>query len=252
MLGLSRPFGSLLACGGALGVLVAGTWAVGTAARATPVARMPAVVVNALPPLPSRDSLESLLLVSPRSSRASRATTGMLLEAVRAIDWVQSSHDRAELLAEIAALPELDPEVVAAVGESSGRISSPSARAYVLRALIRNHPHATAAARRSVLDAIGTMQSTPERAVTLEVFVTSHRLSQPALVDALVEVERLRADNERSRVLVAAAEAQRIDGRARTAYIRAASGIPNDRYRSRALSALEGRGRERGAWRPSR
>ena len=240
MIGSSRSFGTLLACSGALGVVIAGTWAVGTA-RATPVARMPAVVVTALPPLPSRDSLAALLVSSSRGSRASRATTAMLLEAVRAIDWVQSSNDRAELLAEIAALPDLDAEVVAAVGESSGRISSPSARAYVLRALIRNHPDATAGARRPVLEAIGTMQSTPERAVTLEVFVTSHRLSQQALVDALIDVERLGANNERSRVLVAAAGAQRIDGRARTVYIRAASGITDDRYRSRALSA---RGRE--------
>lgn len=251
MIGFSRPFGSLLACGGALGVVVAGTWAVGTA-RATPLVRMPAAVVTAMAPLPSPDSLAALLVSSPRSSRASRGTTAMLLEAVRVIDWVPSSSERAELLAEIADLPELDSAVVAAVSESSGRISSPSARARVLRALIRNHPDATAAARRPVLEAIGTMQSTPERAVTLELFVTSHRLSQQALVDALVHVEGLRADNERSRVLVAAAGAQRINGVARAVYIRVASGIPNDRYRSRALEALGRRGRESSSHRPHR
>ena len=240
MIGSRRLFGPCLACGGALGIALAGAWAVG-AARATPLVRMPAAVVTALPPLPSRDSLAALLVSSPGGSRASRGTTALLLEAVGVIDWVHSSSDRAELLAEITALPELDSEVVAAVGRSAGRISSPSARAYVLRALIRNHPQATAAARQPVLEAIGTMPSTPERAVTLEVFVTSHRLSQQALVDALVHVERLGADNERTRVLVAAAGAQRIDGRARAVYMRVASGIPNERYRSRTLAALGGR-----------
>jgi len=248
MIGSSRPFGPLIACGGALGIAVAGAWVVG-GARARPIVRMPAAVVTALTPLPSRDSLAALL-VSPGGSRASRGTTALLLEGVRVIDWIPSSGERAELLTEIADLPELDSAVVAAVGESSVRISSPSARSRVLRALILNHPDATAGARRQVLDAIGTMQSTPERAVTLELFVTSHRLSQQALVDALVHVEGLRADNERARVLVAAAEAQRITGVARAVYIRVASGIPSDRYRSRALHALERRERESSSHRP--
>jgi hypothetical protein len=240
MIGLSRPFGPLLACGGALGVAVAGTFAVGITRGAT-VVEMPAVVVTALRPLPSPDSLAALLVSSPRGSRSSRATRSVLLDAIAMIDGVPSSTERAELLAEIVDLPELDSEVVSAVGESAGRISSPSARSRVLRALIRNHPDATGDARRPVLEAIGTMQSTPERAVTLEMFVTSYRLSQPALIDALSQVERLRADNERSRVLVAAAGAQRIEGRARSTYLRVASGIPSDRYRMRALDALSHR-----------
>jgi hypothetical protein len=236
MLGFSRPLGPLVCCGGVLGVAVAGTWAVGTV-RATPVVTMPPVSVMALPSLPSRDSLAALL-VSPGSARASRGTTRVLLDAVGVVDWVSSSGERAELLTEIAQFPELDSAVVVAVAQSAARISSPSARARVLRTLIRNHPVATDEARRPVLDAIGGMQSTPERAVTLELFVSSHRLSQPALLDALSHVERLRADNERSRVLVAAARAQRVNGRALSLYIRAAGGIQDGRYRRRALEAV--------------
>ena len=236
MIGLSRPFGSLVCCGGALGVAVAGTWMIGST-RAADVA-MPAIVVTALPPLPSPDSLASLLVSGPRSSRSSRAATGVLLDAVGMIDWVSSSEERAELLEEIIGLPELDSTVVAALGRSAARIPSPGLRARLLRELIMNHPHATDAARRPVLDAIGAMQSTPERAMTLERFVTSRRLSQPALFEALQYIERLRSDNERARVLIAAAQAQRLDGRARALYLRAAGGISSDRYRSRALSAI--------------
>lgn len=243
MIGFSRPFGSLVCCGGALGVAVAGTWAVGSV-RA-PLVAMPAVVVTALPPPPPPDSLASLLVSGPRNSRSSRGTTTLLLEAVGIIDWVPSSHERAELLGELIDMSDLDSSVVAALGRSSARIQSPGTRARLLRDLIANHPHATEAARRPVLDAIGSMQSTPERAMTLERFVTTRRLSPPALLEALQYIERLRADNERSRVLVAAARAQRIDGRARAIYMRAATAIPSDRYRSRAVAALTHRVAER-------
>jgi hypothetical protein len=247
MIAFSRPFGSLLACGGALGVAVVGSLAFGSSRP--PEVRLAPAVVNALPPLPSPDSLAALLVSDPHSPRSSRGTTRILLEAVAVVDWVPSGGERADLLTEIAELPDLDSDVVAAISQSAGRIPSPSARARVLRTLIRNQEEATAGARREVLDAIGTMQSTPERAVTLEMFVTTHRLSQGALLDALAQVERLRADNERSRVLVAAAGAQRIDGRARSAYTRIASAIPSERYRARALAAL-GRGRDSHRHRP--
>jgi hypothetical protein len=247
MSGFSRPFGSLVCCGGALGVAVAGTWAVGST-RTTPDVVMPPVAVTALPPLPSRDSLAALL-VSPGSARTSRGTTRILLEAVAIIDWVPSSSERAELLADIAQFPELDSAVVAAVARSSARLSSPGTRARVLRTLIRNHRVATAEARAPVLDAIAGIHSTPERVVSLEVFVTSHRLSAHALLDALVHIERLRTESERSRVLVAAARAQRITGRAQTIYIRAAASMHEGRHRRRALAAI---GRESAAHIPHR
>lgn len=239
MIGFSRPFGPLVCCGGALGIAVVGTWAVGTVRE--PVGTLPAVVVTALRPLPPPDSLAALLVDGPRSARSSRGNTRLLLEAVGIIDWVPSSHDRAELLSEIIGFPELDSAVVAALGQSAGRIPSPGVRAQLLRELIVNHRHATESARRPVLDAIGAMHSTPERAMTLERFVTARRLSQQSLAEALAHIERLRADNERARVLIAAASAQRIDGRARGAYLRAANGIQADRYRTRALSALDSR-----------
>ncbi len=240
MILINRPFTHVLACGGVVGVAVAGSLAFGSAPAS--LETLPASVVVALPPLPSPDSLAALLVSSPYSRRSSRGETGMLLEAVRLIEAVPWSHERADLLTEIGALPQLDSAVVTAVARSSARIASPAARARILRTLIRNHPSATGPARRSVLDAASTMVSTPERAVTLELFVTSHRLTQPALIDALTHIERLRADNERARVLVAAARSQRIDGRARTVYLRAASGIHSERYRNRVLGALRGRG----------
>ncbi len=247
MFGFSRPFGSLVCCGGALGVAVAGTWAVGSV-RATPLVSMPPVAVMALPSLPSRDSLAALL-VSPGGARPSRGTTRILLEAVAVIDWVPSSSERAELLADVAQFPELDSAVVVAVARSASRVSSPSARARVLRTLIRAHPVATAEARGPVLDAIAGMYSTPERVVSLEVFVSTHRLSQQALLDALVHIERLASDSERSRVLISAARSQRITGRAQTVYIRAAASMHEGRHRRRALQAI---GRESVAHIPHR
>ena len=244
MISLSRPFGPVFLCCGAVCAAVAGSLLMG--AGETPTSSdvpMEPVFVNALPPLPPPDSLAALLVSSPRDPYSSRATASMLTEALRVIDWIPSSHERADLLGEIAEMPRLDAALVAQVADAAGRVSSPSQRASVLRALIRNHPAATSDARYPVLKAISTMQSTPERALTLELFVSARPLELEALVEALAHAERLRAENERARVLIAAAGAQRFSGRGRAAYMRVAAGIHNERYRTRAYTALERRRR---------
>jgi hypothetical protein len=240
MIGISRPFGPLLACGGALGVAVAGSLAVGSDEMVglPTIAALPATVVTALPPLPPPDSLAALLVSSPGRSRFARGETGLLLEALALIEAKRSMSERADLLREVAEMPDLEDTVIVAVAQAAGRIYSPNARAYVLRRLILMQPSATAEARGPILDAIGAMQSSPERAMTLELFVTTRQLDQPALIDALVQIERLRADNERSRVLLAAAGAQRLQGRAIRVYQRAASSIASERYRERAMYPL--------------
>jgi hypothetical protein len=238
----SRPLAPLVCCGGALGIAMAGSWAF-AGGTTTSIVEMPPVVATVLPPLPPPDSLAKLLVSPETDFRSTRATTSMLLEAVRVVEWIPSSNERADLLTEIAEFPELDPEVVSAVSRSAAFIGSPSARSRVLRALIRNHPDASVESRRPVLDAISSMQSTPERAMTLELFVTMPRLSEGALLDAFAHVDRLRADNERARVLTAAAGAQRIDGRARAAYVRLAMSMQSSRYRDRTLDALQGQRR---------
>ena len=239
----SRPLAPLLCCGGALSAALVGTWAMG-ATPDTPVERMAPVVATVLPPLPPPDSLAKLLVSDDSRFRSSTATTSMLLEAIRVIDWIPSSSERADLLTEIAEFPDLDAEVVSAVGQSAAYIGSPGARSRVLRTLIRNHPRATEESRASVLNAIATMQSTPERAVTLELFVSSPGLSPQALADGIRGTASLRADNERLRVLLAAARNQRVEGRAKSAYLEAALGIRDQRYRNRALDALSGRRRD--------
>ena len=244
MISLSRPFGPVLACCGALCVAIAGSWVMGSAeVQEYSAVRMQPAYVSALPPLPPPDSLAALLVSGPRSGYASRATTGMLTEALRLIDWIPSSHERAELLSELAEMPAMDPSLVAEIANASGRIASPSARASILRSLIRNHPAATSESRYSVLRAMSAMQSTPERALTLELFVSARPLELESLVEALAHAESLRAENERARVLIAAAGTQQFYGRSRAAYVRVANGIRNERYRSRAFAALEGRRR---------
>ena len=244
MISFSRPFGPLCVCCGALGAAVVGSWAMGGIDEQQHAAvRMTPAYVSALPPLPSRDSLAALLVSGPRDPYASRATMGLLTEALRVIDWIPSSHERADLLSEIAAMPGLDPTLVAGVAEASRRISSMSARASILRALIRNQPAATSDARYAVLRSLSQIHSTPERALTLELFVSTRPLELESLVEALAHAESLRADNERARVLIAAAGAQRFSGRGRAAYVRVANGIRSERYRSRAFAALEGRRR---------
>ena len=241
---ISRPFGPVGICCGVLGVALAGGWVMGSAdEHEYAMARMKPAYVSALPPLPSPDSLASLLVSGPRDPYSARATRGMLTEALRVIDWIPSSHERAELLSEIAAMPELDPSVVEEIANASSRIRSPSARASILRTLIRNHPAATSDARHAVFRAISSMQSTPERALTLELFVSARPLPVESLIEALGHAESLRAENERARVLIAAAGVQQFSGRGRAAYVRIANGIRNERYRSRAFAALEGRRR---------
>jgi hypothetical protein len=244
MISFSRPFGSLCVCCGAVGAAIIGRWAMETGdVEEHAAARLQPAYVSALPPLPSRDSLAALLVSGSRGPYTSRATMGLLTEALRVIDWIPSSHERADLLSEIAAMPELDPAVVAEVADASRRISSMSARASILRTLIRNQPAATSRARYSVLQSLSQMHSTPERALTLELFVSARPLEMEPLIEALSHAESLRADNERARVLIAAAGAQQFSGRGRAAYVRVANGIRSERYRSRAFAALEGRRR---------
>jgi hypothetical protein len=244
----SRP---LLNYAGAVAVALIGTWGVtvsearrvAPAVAAPPAAPAPAVVVHADEPPPSPDSLAALLIDGPRSRRAPRGQTALLLDVVSVTEQIWSTSERAAVLAEVAELPVLDSSVVTAVARAATHIPSPNLRVEVLRRLLEHHPHAVGASRAAVLDAIGSMTSASARAGTLALFVTRPRLTQPALVDALAHVSRLPSNGERSEVLVAAARANRIEGRARTVYVQAASSISSGRQRSRALSAIGARGR---------
>jgi hypothetical protein len=146
-------------------------------------------------------------------------------------------------LEEIARVDGLDSAVVSALARSSSRFTSWTQRERLLRTIIERHAHATAASRHALLSAISSIPPSYGRANVLEIFVTRPRLSQAALVEALGHVGRLPA-SERTSVLVAAAHAQRIDGPARSMYMKAANGITRNRDRLRAVDALRRRSSE--------
>ena len=211
-------------------------------ASAAPAAHPP-VIVAADEPAPSRDSLAALLVSSPRVRRAPRGETELLRDVIAVAEQIPSWTERAAVLAEIARLPRLDSSIVSAVGRSTATVLPSSVRGDVLSTLLQRHPHAVGASRRAVLGAIGSMSSSSDRASMLELFVTRPHLSQPALADALAHAMHLSSTRDRSSVLVAAARANRIEGRARTIYVRAAAGLPMGHQRSRALAAIASRSR---------
>ncbi len=242
----SRP---LLAYMGAVVTAFLGTWGVLVAearwraepqAEVVPMVRAGAVVVEALDPPLSPDSLAALLIDPTRPARGSRGQTAMLRDVVAMTDHIWSHSERAAVLEEVAEFPVLDSSIVSAIARASTRIASPGHRSDVLGKLIERQPHAVGISRRPVLDAIGSMPSTSARASALSAFVSRPRLSQPALVDALAHIARL-PSSERSDVLRAAARANRIEGRARTIYVQAAMGLSTRSQRSRALSAIGAR-----------
>lgn len=196
-------------------------------------------------PTLSPDSLAALLIDTTRPRRASRGQTAMLRDIVAVTEQIWSTSERAEVLAEVAELPSLDSSIVTAIARAASRIPSPDGRSKVLRTLIHRHPHAVGASRAAVLDAAASMPWSSERVSTLHLFVTRPRLGEAALADALAHIGRISSNSDRSAVLIAAARANRIEGRARSVYIQAASGIRSERDRSRALSAIGVRGRSR-------
>jgi hypothetical protein len=212
-----------------------------------PIPLAPAVV-EAFPELAPPESIAALL-VSPEGEDgfggASRRETALLLDVIHALDDVPERSGRTAALEEIASMPALDSAVVAALARASTRLSSSSNRQRLLRSVIRRQPYATSIARRDVLDAIGALRSSGDRASALETFVRQPELSDEALIEALMHVPRLSSNGDRSRVLVAAARSHRIGGRARTVYVRTANGISRGRDRARALEAL-GRGGDEG------
>ena len=257
----SRP---LLTYAGAVCVAFLGTWGV-TASEArrpsptisasdvrrfappVPAARSvapPAPLITPAEPAPSRDSLAALLVSSsPPTRRAPRGQTALLRDVISVTEQMSSWTERAGVLEEIAQLAVLDSSIVSATARAASTIPMPGARGRVLRTLIHRHSHAIGASRGAVLSSIGSMNSTSEKAAALELFVTRPRLSQPALADALAAAARLPSNGDRSSVLIAAARANRIEGRARTIYVQAAAGLSSGRHRSRVLSAIGARNR---------
>jgi hypothetical protein len=240
---IARPFGHVVACTGCLGAALLGAWTYASS-PSTPTVRADAVVVRAEPPLPPPESLAAMLISGTPNDRPSRSETVVLLDIIASIQAISSSgsSQMAWMLTEIAELPRLDTSVVTAVARGAGRLSSASARSRVLATLIERQPHAIGASRRAVLDASRTMPSS-YRASVLERFVSRRGLAQTALADALGQARHLDSRSERSRVLITAARANRIEGRARSEYISIANGIASSRERRRTLEALRTRSR---------
>jgi len=257
MLGLRRPYDLFAAFAAGVGLSALGFHAAPSIATRWPVANLwgrplalvPAVVV-ATPLAPSPDSLAALLVSSTLNDAfprpGSRGETALLLDLVAAAERTGSQMEMLSVLEEIARVDRLDSAVVSALARSAGRLPSWSARERLLRTIIERHAHATAGSRRALLNAISGIPQSSGRAAVLEIFVTRPRLTQAALAEALTHVARLATASERSRVLIAAARTQRIEGPARSIYIKGANGIPSGRDRNRALDALRNRSSEHG------
>lgn len=251
MLGLRRPYDLIVAfaCGGALTLLAlrnppaVSTEDLGVVMPVVPAASpIPADLGVIEEPLPQaeRDSIAAMLISSPIAARsAGRGESETLLAIVLGAARMRNPSDVIESLEEIVGLDGLDATVVTAIARALERLPTSSSRERVLRTLIRRHSHATGVSRSAVLAAIAaTRNSSSDRAATLELFVTHRGIGEPGLVDAMTHIARLPADGDRARVLVAAARANRIQGRARSAYMKAANGIASIRDRQRALAAI--------------
>jgi beta-lactamase regulating signal transducer with metallopeptidase domain len=169
---------------------------------------------------------------------SARSDTTLMLEIIAAAEGISSSADRVAVLERMAKRPDLEPEVVSALGSAAGRVTSSSERSRLLRALVQNQAHTIGKSRRAVLDAIGTLPLSTEQATLLIQFINRPNLSEAALADALATSERITSNSEKTRTLVAAARLRKIEGDARASYLKSARTISTDSDRSRALSAL--------------
>jgi hypothetical protein len=167
-----------------------------------------------------------------------RPDTTLMLEIIAAAEGISSSTDRVAVLERMAKRPDLEPEVVSALGGAAGRVTSTTERTKLLQALVQVQDHATGGARRAILDAIGTMTSSPEQAALLSEFIARPNLSENALADALATSQKITSNSEKAKTLVGAARLRKIEGDARASYLKSARTITSDSERARALSAL--------------
>ena len=228
----------------------------GTADSAPTPVELALPSVAGLPEAPRRDDAAS----SPAPSstallRAMQATTRrdttLMLEIIAAAEGISSNIDRVAVLERMAKRPNLEPEVVLALGSAAGRVTSTLERTKLLKTLIQTQVHAIGGSRRSVLDAIGSMSTSLEPGTLLVEFIARPNLSDSALSDALATSQKISSSTEKAKVLIAAARLRKIEGDARASYLKTARSITNDSDRARALSALfDGPGVEQGERRP--
>ena len=167
-----------------------------------------------------------------------RRDTTLMLEIIAAAEGISSSSDRVAVLERMAKRPDLETEVVAALGGAASRVSSTMERTRLLKTLIQTQLHAIGSARRPVLAAIGGVTSSSEQAALLMAFIARPNLSDDALADALITSEKISSSTDKARTLVSAARLRKIEGDVRASYLRSARTITNDSERARALSAL--------------
>ena len=167
-----------------------------------------------------------------------RKDTALLLDVISAAEGISSSSDRIAVLERVAAVRDLAPTVVSALGRAAGRVPSSTSRAKLLRTVIRQQPHAVGESRRAVLDALSSELSSTDFSVVIEEFVRRDGVTEAALADAFTATMKMSSNTEKSRVLVVAARLHKPDGAARAAYLKAASTITTGSDRARVLSAL--------------
>jgi beta-lactamase regulating signal transducer with metallopeptidase domain len=203
----------------------------------------PDTTVPASPSLLSVPALERGVPAAPAAlldalQGATRRDTTLMLEIIAAAEGISSSSDRVAVLERMAKRPDLETEVVAALGAAAGRVSSTTERSRLLKTLIQTQLHAIGSARRPVLAAIGGVASSTDQAALLMAFIARPNLTDDALADALTTSEKIASSTEKARTLVSAARLRRIEGDVRASYLRSARSITSDSERARALTAL--------------
>ena len=222
----------------------------GRRAVSTPQPTSPALPTFATGARPQEDAPPSALSTGPKSEPdvpaallgalqgATRRDTTLMLEIIAAAEGISSSSDRVAVLERMAKRPDLEPEVVTALGSAAGRVSSTTERSRLLKTLLQTQPHAIGASRRAVLDAIAGMSMSTDQAALLVAFINRPKLSDAALADALAAAQKIGNNSEKARTLVAAARLRKLEGEVRASYLKSARTITSDSERARALSAL--------------
>ena len=201
----------------------------------TGIARPPAADVRSMLRVGSRADSVFLQALARQGTRPDSA---LLLEVIAASEGISSSEARVGVLERIARMSALDSTVVTALARASIKVQSTSMRSKLLRAIIEVQPHARDASRRAVLAAINSFPSATEQGTLLELFLGRGELTPDALVDALTAAGKMSGSIAKTKVLVAAAKGQRIEGPARQAYMLTAKTIETSSEQVRALTAL--------------
>lgn len=159
-------------------------------------------------------------------------------QIIRAAEEIGSSTDRRVVLDRLLGKADLSHDNVVAVIGATRTMESDTDKRVVLEHAVR-HPNFRAnPLTRVFYETMRTFTSSSDQRVVLTALLSARQLDPAGLELLFQHLQRLESESDARVVLMHAAETQRIQGRARAAYLAAARSMDSDTERRIVLSAL--------------